>query len=294
MSQFARNLAMTSYKKVATEVYQSSSKLRRTVMFDGGLESNSHEFSVIGVGKAIRRASQAQVTPANIPNKRPAIKLEPRELTEYLDENDQAITSVKLIRPYARTLASAVGRSVDEDIITALNTWDDAAYTLPGVAEADMTITRAEAGSGGAGNAGRVTPEHLAKARETLLNYMDDTGPEDFTCVLPATTWAALVLNEKMASADYVGGRPTETGMLSMRYGCRLIPIGARVEQGGALPANTAFFYHRNGVGLAETGMGNRDFLDWSTDRQSWHLGTKAVCGAARIQNALVVKMDLT
>ena len=286
MSANARALAVNSYKRTATQAYQTSSKLRRAVMFDGGLEAVTHQFSVVGVGKAMRRSSQAQIAPANTPNKRPVITLESREYIDYLDENDQAITSVRLIRPYGMTAGAAVGRSVDDDIIGALNAWDANAYIHPGVTEANMTIA--------SGTAGVINAKALAEGKGRLLDTMDDEDANNYFCAFPASSWDELVQETTMASADYVGGKVTETGMLSMRYGLRLIPIGARTDQGGALPANKAFIWHRNAIGLAETSRGNRSFVEWSVDRQSWAVGTKAICGAARIQAAGIVTVNLS
>ena len=286
MSTEFRKAAIDSFRAAAILAYQTGSKLRGAVMFNGGLQSKSHRFVVVGPGKATRRASSADVIPSGTPIHTPVITLEPRESSDYLDQNDDAITNTRLIRPLGEKHGKAVARSVDEDIIDALNTYAGSVqYVAPGVTAANMTVA--------SGSAGVLNSKALREAKSRLMDTMDDEDPGMYYCAFPASSWDDLMGENEMTSGDYVSDKPTMSGIFSRRYGLTLIPIGARTEQGGSLPANRAFVWHKNAVGLAQTGKVNRSYVEWIGQKRSWLVGSEVICGAARIQAAGVVTVNL-
>ena len=311
MSNRLRQLAIEAFKARAEVAWQSGSYLRDRVMVISGVEAEIQHFPVVGRVTAKRRASQADVVPSNIANKRPSCALSPREAFEYLDKQDTALTNVDAMRAYGETLGSAVAREFDEDIVESLKQhaatdaqWmgaysptdsNPAATFTP----ATMTVQRSVASS--AGTANRLDANTLAAARTALVDQDFKVNEHDCTLVLPAHQLQYLLTDEHFASFDYLqqgSGRDnvTATSRFGMIYGCKPIVIGqaGRIDGVGTLDDNnTAYMFIRNAIGLAIGTTENMGVYEWVPQKRSYMVGAECNAGACRIQNAGIVKIEI-
>ena len=299
MSQALRQLAIDTFRENAELAYQTGSKLRDRVTVASGITGESHRFPIFGSTDAERRASQADVTPANLGNKRPTALLEPFESFDYLDLQDNAITNVDAMRQYGIVHGRAVARQFDEPIIAALQTYDANAYSRAGLAAALSFKTGVAPDSKAAGVPNGFTSAHIAEAMAMLMDEMDDSDPEDCTLVYPARRFDAMAGDVKLASMDYMQGTGspgvTKTGGFMSIYGCKPVFIGqnARRTGHGRLPDNRAYLFHRRAIGLATGTVENLGVVAKIEQKRSWLIGAEANAGATRINNGGVIEIRL-
>ena len=138
MSQIS-NLAARVYRSMATEAFQSGSRLRPTV-FEMKLEgAERQDFPVFGTTDAVQRGSQQPVQPANISTAQPWAIPVPIERFEFVDRQDQRLTKVDAAGPAGDICGKACGRQIDEEIIKALQTvTGSTAYTRDGLTTASL------------------------------------------------------------------------------------------------------------------------------------------------------------
>ena len=297
MSQHIRNLAIAAFRATAEEAYQTGSKLRMTVTEATGVEAETYRFPVFGTTDATVRASQADVVPSNLTNKKPTAVLSPRESFDYLDRQDQALTNVDTMRAYGMIHGKAVSRQYDADIIDALklgrsgNTpgYDTNAYSRDGLS-AGLSINT--------GSATAFTADNLAEARAMLMDEMDEDDGENICLVYPARRFQQLAADMKLASMDYMQGTGapgvTKTGRFQEIYGCKPIFIGqqARRTGHGALPDNVAYLYHKRALGLAVGTTERLGVVAFIEQKRSWMIGAEANAGAVRINNGGIVEIQ--
>ena len=286
MSQALRNLAIEAFHARAQNAFETGSKLRSRVMTVTGVEAESYRFPVVGRGNAIRRASGADVTPANLGNWKPTAALSPRESFDFLDKQDLALTNVDAMRAYGEAHGKAVSREFDEDIIEVLKAWDATAYTRPGL-NAVKFVTAA--------TAGKIAAADIAKMSASLRGEDFDVNEEDVTFVYDAEQFGELATETLLSSLDYVDGKVTNTGRFGMIYGATPIGIGqlGREDGHGKLPEKRAYMFTRNAIGLAIGTTENMSVVEFLEKNRSWLVGAECNAGATRIQNPGVVELRI-
>ena len=286
MSLNSRALAIDAFRARAEAGYGVGSKLRNRVMEMTGVMAETQAFPVIGVTDAEVRSSQADVTPANLSNKRPVARLTPRESFDYLDRQDSALTNVDLMRAYGFQHGMAVGRQYDADIVAALAAYDANAYSRDGLTAILSVDT----------DAGKFEAKDLAAAVGMLMAETDKSpSAADCTLAYPASSFAKMTEDMKLASQDYLSGQVTQTGMFGTLYGCTPIFIGdnARRTGKGKLDATHAYLFDRNAIGLAVGTTERMGVVEWVPQKRSWLIGAEANAGATRINNGGIVRIVL-
>ena len=305
MSQHIRQLAIAAFRATAEEAYQTGSKLRHTVTEATGVEAETYRFPVFGTTDATVRASQSDVVPSNLTNKKPTATLSPRESFDYLDRQDQALTNVDTMRAYGMIHGKAVSRQFDADIIAALshgrvassNTpgYDTDAYSRDDLGSGLVVVT----GSTGTPSRTRVTADVIAEARSILMDEMDDDDSTDICLLYPGSQFRNMADELKLASMDYMQGTGapgvTKTGRFEQIYGCKPIFIGqnARRSGHGKLPDNVAYMYHKRAVGLAVGTTERLGIVAFIEQKRSWLMGAEANAGAVRINNGGIVEIQI-
>ena len=292
MSQHIRDLAIEAFRSSAETAYQMGSKLREHVFEISGVEAEVQHFPVFGTTDATVRQSQQDVVPSNLTNKRPKAVLTPRESFDYLDRQDQALTNVDTMRAYGMIHGKAVSRQYDADIISVLGTYDGEAYSRTDPAlSANLTY---------ATTSGMFDHGDIAVPRGMLMDEMDDDASEDICLVYPAASFHLLATDVRLASMDYMQGTQapgvTKTGKFMEIYGVKPIFIGnnARRTGHGALPANTAYMFHKRAIGLATGTVERLGVVAFIEQKRSWMIGAEANAGATRINNGGIVVITLT
>ena len=111
-----------------------------------------------------------------------------------------------------------------------------------------------------------------------------------------------MAVDEILANMDYAQqalgqNNVSATSRFMTLYGMK--PIGipqyagrASIRQ-GRLPDNTCFAFAKAAVGMAEGLNKNMSIYEWSPDKQQYIVGARDNFGAARIQNAGIVKLTV-
>lgn len=290
MSLQLRQLALDAFRATAATAFQSGSRLRDRVTVMEDVEAATQRFPIFGVADANSRGSSQDVVPANIGNAKPTANLEPREVFDYIDRQDQAITNVDTMRRYGEISGKGVGRQLDNDIIEALKDYDATAYSRSGLGAA-LSVS--------AGTAGKLDAADIAKAVAMLMDELDNEDAE-LTLVAPALQFETWIADTKLANFDYLqqgAGRSNAnaTGSFEMIYGCKPILIGQKARRAGhgRLPDDRAYMFDRNCVGLAIGTVERMGVVEWVPQKRSWMVGAEANAGATRINNSGVVEIKI-
>ena len=274
MSTSISNAFIKQYESDVHHVFQrQGGYLRSAVRFKTGIVGSSTTFQKAGKGTATTKARHGVITPMNQNHTPITCTLEDFYAPDYVDKLDEAKTNIDERNVIATGGAWAIGRKVDEQILTVLDSTTQAAVTI--------TVT-----SRAAIRAGFAT-----WAKEVWANDVPNDG-QVYGCMTP-TLWAQAELLDEFSSADWVSadGRPYQTGM----------PTGGKfrewkgikwVMHTGCPGIDTAtakgFVWHKMAVGYASGAhAGNnaendaiRADIAWIAERQA-HLITHCMSGGA-------------
>ena len=142
-------------------------------------------FQKIGKGTATTKARHGTITPMNQTHTAPSCTLADFYAGDWVDKLDEAKTNIQERDAIAKGGAMALGRKVDDQITTVLDTTSQTTITL--------TVTS------------------IATIRATAVEFAeaawDNDVPNDgeVYAVVTPRYWSQLSLVEEFASADYVG-----------------------------------------------------------------------------------------
>ena len=212
-----RKLAVDIFRSNAQMAFQSGSRLRDRVYTETGVQAETVHFPVFGTGDARTRASQADIVPANLANKRPSVKLEPFEWFDLLDRQDTALTNVDAARNYGIVAGRALGRQFDQHIIAgalqpgAGNANVSNAYSRSGMPAGGLAFTTAGSGLLGI--------EDLGKAAAMIMDEVDGDAM-DLTLVAPALQFEEWSKDDKFLRMEYLQqGRGQSNVMVTGNFG---------------------------------------------------------------------------
>jgi hypothetical protein len=204
---------------------QKGSKLRPYVRQES-VTGNNAFFEQIGSTSARRRTSRHSDTPRmDVPHARRRVSLNDYDWAELIDDEDKVRMLIDPAGPYAEAGMWAMGRAIDDEIITA---FDAVAYTgangsiqtpfdtnmivdvqtvWPGVSAADTGLNIAK----------------LIECRKKLGANEVDPDEEVYVAV-NARQISSLLKDERVISGDYNSALPLISGKVSRVGGCTLIP----------------------------------------------------------------------
>ena len=296
MSDQLRNLSIDAFRSAVTPAFQSGSRFRDTVMEFSGVEAETQRFPVIGVSDVSGRASGQHITPANTGNAKPRATLEPLEWYDRVDHQDNAITNVDWMRNLGMVGGKAVGRKIDGLILAAAASWNTGAndaYLRPGLTQGEMREDT--------GGAATFTAAHLAKGVGKLYDAADDENL-DLTLALPASIFEVWAAQDDFKSFDFLqqgAGKANLTAegkaAFAKVYGAKPIFVGqaARADGKGKLPANRAYLWDRNCIGLAMGTVSTMGSVEWSVETRSWVVSAEANGGAVKTNHSGVFTFRL-
>lgn len=274
MSTSVSNAFIKQYESDVHHVFQrQGGYLRSAVRFKTGVVGSSTTFQKAGKGTATTKARHGVITPMNQNHTPITCTIEDFYAPDYVDKLDEAKMNIDERQVIATGGAWAIGRKVDEQILTALD------------ATTQATIT--------------ITVTSRATIRASFIEFVeaawDNDVPNDgmvFGALTPRA-WSQLQLVEEFASSDYVGadGQPFKTGMptggkFKDWNGVKWLMHTGLPGKGTATAAN--FIWHKMGVGYAAGAhAGNnaendaiRADIAWIAERQA-HLITHCMSGGA-------------
>jgi hypothetical protein len=250
-------------------VQQKGSKLRGSVRLESVTGKNAF-FEQIGSVSAQLRVSRHGDTPRmDTPHSRRRVSLADYEWADLVDDQDKIRMLIDPASPYAEAAMWALGRSIDDVILAAV---DGTAYTgvdgststsfdtgmivdvqvvWPGVTAADTGLNLAK----------------LIEARK-LLGANDVDPDEEVFVPVNARQISSLLKDERIVSGDYNSALPLVSGKISHVGGCTLIPcnrIGVDANSDDKVP-----FYTKSGLLLAlgkdmTTRISERDDKSYAT-----------------------------
>jgi len=229
---------ITSYEAKVHEVFQrKGSYLKDSVRVKDNVVGSTAVFQKIGKGTATTKARHGTITPMNQTHTAPSVTLADFYAGDWVDKLDEAKTNINERDAIASGGAMALGRKVDDQITTVLDTTTQSTITLTVTSKATVLATAIEF------------------TEAVWSNDVPDDG-EVYAVVTPRY-WSQLMTVDQFQNADYVGAGGQEfTKAPAMGRGKWKDWQGIKWKRQTGLPgAGTAtakcFIYHKMAVGYA-------------------------------------------
>jgi len=263
-------------------VQQMGSKLRSAVRMESGVVGEQAFFDQIAATNAVLRTTRNADTPlVKTDNRRRSVVLLDYEWADLIDDQDQLKMIVDPNNPYARNAANALGRTIDDNIITAFNAsalTDKTGSTSTPLPSSQVIL------NGGTG----LTIGKLRSAKQ-ILDLQDVPENERFICISPIGL-TDLLETAEVTSSDFNTIRALVAGELSQFLGFTFI-TSTRLPITGNI--RSCFAWRRDGVLLAlakEISTRIEERADKSFATQVY---LSMSVGSTRMQEFEVVQIDI-
>ena len=237
MSTQVSNSFIRQYESDVHHIFQlQGGILRETVRKKDGIVGTSTDFQKIGKGVATTKARHGVITPMNQDHTALTCNISDFYAGDWVDSLDESKINIDERMAIAKGGAWALGRKVDDQIITELNTTSETTITI--------TLT----------NAGTIRAGLLSMVEGLDANDVPNDGGR--YAALTPRQWGMAMLVEEFASADYISGpQPFDTGA-NMHQGAwkNWMNVKWKVHTGlpgqGTTTAN-GYAWHKNAIGYA-------------------------------------------
>ncbi|XXJ21519.1 phage capsid protein [Desulfovibrio caledoniensis] len=269
MSTTVSNAFVSQYVEMVHQAYQAQgSKMRQTVRLQTEVEGSKCVFQKVGKGAAGKKTRHGNVPLMNLNHSNVSCTLSDWYAAEYIDKLDELKDKSDEKQVAANAGAWALGRKIDELIITKLE---------------GATNVVAEAATG-------LTKDKILQAFGTLnANDVPDDGHR-FAVVGPHQ-WNELLNIQEFKSSDYAGeqyawlkGTESRT-WLGITW---MFHTGLPLDEAGM---RKCYIYHRNAAGLAE-GQKVQAFVDWVPEKAAHLVDHMLSAGACLIDPDGVVQIQ--
>jgi|TARA_R100001530_G_scaffold125990_1_gene94685 hypothetical protein len=290
MSTSINNAFITQYERDVHDVFQrQGSVLKPSVRFKSDVVGSVATFQKIGTGTATTKARHGTITPMNQTHTAVSTTLADFYAGDWVDKLDEAKINIDERAALARGGAMALGRKVDSQILTELDTTTQTTVTI--------TVTTSNQCRNG-----------LLDMVEAMIAN-DAYEPGAMYGVMSPHLWAVASTISEFASSDYVGadGLPYNVGAavgMYKRWGQVLWTVHSGVPNVGTATSKV-FIWNKNAIGYAagktpanlagtmggETSVGAD--ITWHGDRAA-HFVNHAMSGnAVLIDDAGVIEGNL-
>lgn len=210
--------------------------LRKGVRMKTGIVGLSTTFPRVGKGVATTKARHGVITPMNQDHTSVQCSLEDFYAGDYVDRLDEAKTNIDERMVIAQGGAWALGRKVDDQILTVLDTTANSTHT--------WTVT----------SKGAIHASAVGFVRK--VHSLDVPNDGNLWAVITPVLWSMLELIDPFANADYVNPavRPAEVGMPTDGNVRRWLGVNWVMHTGLSgigTSAAKSFIWHKNAVGYA-------------------------------------------
>lgn len=176
---------ITSYEAELHHVFQrQGSYLKSAVRQKTDVIGSTAVFQKIGKGTATTKSRHGTITPMNQTHTAPSCTLVDFYAGDYVDKLDEAKTNINERDALARGGAMALGRKVDDQITTVLDTTTQTTVSI--------TVTSKAA----------ILAGGLALTEAAWNNDVPNDG--SVFCVVTPRLWSQLMLNDQFAREEYV------------------------------------------------------------------------------------------
>jgi hypothetical protein len=284
MSTSVSTAFVTAYTADVKHVFQrEGSLLRPGVQMKNGVVGSSAVFQKIGSGTATTKARHGTITPMNQTHTAPSATLADFYAGDWSDMLDESKITINERMALARGGAYALGRKVDDQIITALN----------GTSQSTIAVT--------------VTS--YATIQSTMLQWVEALDANDvpndgmrYGLITPRL-WSQLMTVEEFQRADFIGanGLPLIEGAPIMQRWKLWNGVMWKVHNAlpnAAAASATGYIWHRDAVGYATGAHANNSAandmvaadITWHGDRASWFVNHMMSGGAVLIDDTGVIE----
>jgi hypothetical protein len=289
MSTSITTAFVAQYEKEANDQFQRyGGMLRSAVRTRENVVGSTCTFQKIGTGAASTKARHGVITPMNVAHTAPAATLADFYAGDWVDRLDEAKIAHDERAALARAGAYALGRKVDEQILTALDTTSQSTVSV------SLTGTS------------QFLSSMLEWSRALDRNDVPNDG-QRYAAISPFC-WSCLSKVTAFASADYVGanGLPLTTGASIMKWkpwnGVLWAVHNGLTGVGTA--TSVMFMWHKNAIGYA-TGavpknMGDAGYpspvqadITWHGDRAAHFINHWMSGGAVLIDDTGVIQANI-
>jgi len=260
--------------------------LKDTVFLKDGIVGSTAHFQKLGTGTATTKSRHGEITPMNVTHTAPSVSLADFYAGEWSDSLDEAKVNIDVRMAYAKSGAMALGRKVDEQITTVLDSTTQSTVTL--------TVTSSAA-----------TQASLITFVEALdANSVPNDG-QRYGALTPRMYAQAMTVNS-FASADYVGanGLPFVEGAPGHRMFRKWLNVNwCMLPELPGQGTSTAkcFVYHKNALGYAiqkaernvSGGENVSADITWHGDRAAYFINHMMSGGAVMIDDTGVIEGNL-
>lgn len=272
---------ITSYEAKVHEVFQRrGSYLKDAVFHKTDVVGSTASFHKIGTGTATTKARHGTITPMNQTHTAPTCTLVDFYAGDWVDRLDEAKTNMNERDAIASGGAMALGRKVDSQITTVLDSTTQGTVTLTITSKAAILATA------------------IQFAEAAWENDVPNDG--EVYCVVTPRYWSQLMLLEQFSNADYVStdGQTFKSGPMAGK-GRWKDWNGIKWKMQTGLPgAGTAtakcFIWHKTAVGYASAkAAGNIASNEAVSADITWH-GDRAAHFVNHMMSGQAVLIDDT
>jgi hypothetical protein len=249
---------ISDFQKDVHHVFQrEGSMLKPSVYVKDGIIGSTAVFEKLGTGTATTKSRHGEITPMNATHVQPSVTLVDFYAGDWVDRLDEAKTNIDVRMSYARAGAYALGRKVDEQITTVLDTTSQSTVTL--------TVTSSAA---------------IQASLITFVEALDSNSvPNDGQRygVLTPRMYAQAMTVDSFASSDFVGatGLPFTDGAPGHRKFRDWMGVKWCMHPdlpGKGTSTAKCFAYHKSAVGYAiQKAPGNAASNESVTADITWH-----------------------
>jgi hypothetical protein len=222
-------------------VQQQGSKLRDAVRVESGVTGEQAYFDQVAATTAVLKTTRNSDTPlVKSDNRRRSVVLLDYEWADLVDDQDQLKMIVDPENPYARNASWALGRSIDDNLITAFNSaalTDKTGSTSTPLPASQVIV------DGGTG----LTIDKLRSTKQIM--DLDDVPEDERYIVVSPVQLTNLLETAEVTSADFNTVRALVMGQLNTYLGFQFI-VSTRLPITGDI--RSAFAWRRDGMLLAQ------------------------------------------
>ena len=272
MSNTLSTVAVTEFDSMVKHAYQNASLLRNAVTVRNNVVGDTYKFRSMGKGTASARGTtQTDVTPMNVAHGLITATLANYVAPEYTDIFDQAEVNFDEKQELAKTIAGALGRRLDDIVISAMDAATPAATVGVGtsaLAATDLIDAKVELVKGGVGSA-------------------------DLYCAISGAGLAGLLADEKVSSADYQNVKALVNGEVNTFAGFNVIVIEDRTVGGLTTTSDVTagYAFAKDAIGLA-IGVDNKTTIDYVPEKVSYLCNGMLKAGAAVRDTAGLIQIN--
>lgn len=279
---------ITQYEADVKEVFQrKGSYLINAVFHRPDVIGSTCVFPRIGVGVATTKARHGTITPMNQTHASPSASLADFYAGDWQDKFDQSKTNIDLRKVYASGGAMALGRKVDDQITTILDTTAATVITLTVTSKATVLATALQ----------------FAEAAWSA----DVPNDGEVYAVVTSRYYSQLMTIDGFSRAAFVGfdGLPFREGpMIGLGKWKDWMGIKWKLQTGmpsAGTSSAKCWIWHKTAVGyasaaaagnIAGNAMVSAD-ITWHGDRASWFINHGMSGGAVLIDGTGVIEGTL-